>query len=77
MQIQIRFLGVLSVKYGSDPIMINSDCDYESLKNKIRDLIGADGSVNYVILRNGKPAVPSELLNDGEELLVFSPISGG
>lgn len=77
MEITIRFLGILSVKYGASPIIINNVSDYASVKTIIRELIGTDSSVNCVILRNGKPAVASETLKDGDEFCVFSPISGG
>jgi len=77
MEIKLRFLGLLSAKYGSDPLLVEIEPDYESLQNKIVDLIGGQGAKNFVILKNGKLLSGNDSLQSGDELHIFMPISGG
>jgi molybdopterin converting factor small subunit len=77
MEIKIRFLGLLSTKYGSTPFAIEIDPDLESLQKKILELIGNQGTKNFVILKNGRLVSSADSLENGDELHVFMPISGG
>ncbi|HVI40328.1 MAG TPA: MoaD/ThiS family protein [Anaerovoracaceae bacterium] len=77
MEVKVKFIGVLSVKYGPDPILIDLGPGQESLLDKIQELIGNHGAGSYFILINGRPAKFSDPIEDGDVLTVFSPISGG
>ena len=77
MEVKIRFLGLLSVQYGSDPIPVQIDPGSEALKSKIQELIGNQGSNSLVILRNGRSLTDTSCIEDGDEFQVFMPISGG
>lgn len=77
MKVKFRFLGALSVKYGSLPVTASIDPDYESLNQKIREMIGSQNIEYFVILRNGKQVKPLDSIEDGDEFCVFTPISGG
>lgn len=78
MLINIKFLGVLSAKYGTSPIIVDIVPDYESLNHKIRELLGDHCTTNYVILRKGKPLNKDNAsFNGKDEFCVLLPISGG
>ncbi len=77
MQVKIKFIGVLSVKFGPDPIIVDIDPDQETLLVKIQDLVGNHGSGSFSILKNGKPVLVSDPIEAGDVFTVFSPISGG
>ena len=78
MLVKIKFLGVLSTRFGTAPIVVDTGPNYESLHVKIHELTGDNGTTHYVILKKGMPlneeAVP---INDEDEFCVFLPISGG
>jgi molybdopterin converting factor small subunit len=77
MEAKIRFLGLLSVRYGSDPIPIHIDPSYEALQSKILELIDNQVVNSLVILRNGRSLLNADPMEDGDEFQVFMPISGG
>jgi len=77
MEVKIRFLGLLSVRYGSDPIPLPIDPSCDALQSKIIELIGYQGSNSLVILRNGKSLLSTDPIEEGDEFQVFMPISGG
>lgn len=77
MQVKIKFIGVLSVKFGAGTIISNIDPDYKSLYGKIQELSGGNGAASLVILKNGRPVSLQDPIEEGDEFLVFSPISGG
>jgi len=77
MQVKIKFIGILSVKFGPDPIIADIDPNLDSLLVKIHALVGNHGSGSYSILKNGKPVLISDPIESGDVFTVFSPISGG
>lgn len=77
MQVKIKFIGVLSVKFGAGSIIANIDPDYESLYGTIQELTDNHGTSSLVILKNGRPFKLPDPIEEGDEFLVFSPISGG
>lgn len=77
MQVKVKFIGVLSVKFGPDPIIVDIDTGYDSLLVKINALIGNHGSGSLSILKNGRPVLISDPIEAGDIFTVFSPISGG
>ena len=77
MQVKIKFIGVLSVKFGPDPIIVDIDPDHDSLLVKIQALVGNHGSGSFSILKNGRPVMISDPIEAGDVFTVFSPISGG
>lgn len=78
MFVTIKFLGVLSLKFGSTPIAVEIVPNYESLHTKIKELIGEKDTTRYVVLKNGKPLIDlSDVIRDGDTFFVFFPISGG
>jgi len=77
MKVKIKFIGVLSVKFGPDPIIVDIDPDHDSLRFKIQALIGNHGSGSISILKNGRPLLTYDSIEAGDVFTVFSPISGG
>lgn len=77
MQVKIRFLGILSVKYGAEPVLIEIGPESAALETAIQGLLNKDGSSAIVILKNGRPFQSAGPVCDGDEFCVFSPISGG
>lgn len=76
MQVKIKFIGILSVKFGTNTIIVNIDPNYESLYGKIQELASSHGA-SLVILKNGRPVKPQDSIEEGDEFFVISPISGG
>lgn len=77
MEIKIKFLGALSVNFGTEPVSAESGPDYESLRRAILSLTGDQCSAGFVILKNGRPVMYPDPIEEGDEFVVFSPISGG
>lgn len=78
MNVTVKFLGTLSVRFGNAPIHVQINPNHKSLNAKIHEIIGAEKATSYIVLRSGKPYNDdSEPIKENDEFCVIQPISGG
>lgn len=69
----------VSVDAGSDPTVEDALdallADHEALRDRVLDGDGLADDLN--LMRNGSPASLDEPLEDGDELALFPPVTGG